>query len=152
MHCSRKLHCSFLPACVYNKYLVCLCARKGRYHENIIMYLLPLSSSLLLATIHFRPGSFYRTNIMFYPFSFPFVSISMPNFSFLLFSLLSSSLSFFPSSALFAQMQRLSFMKAKPPCVLSWLSSCLRGEEMLPFPYLPGICQRTRLLVLVLSM
>lgn len=65
---------SFLAACVYNKYLVCLCARKGRYHEIIIMYLLPLSSSLLLATIHFRPGSFYRTNIVFYPFSFPFVS------------------------------------------------------------------------------
>lgn len=33
--------------------------------------------------------------------------------------------------------------------MLSWLSNCLRGEEILPFPYLPGICQRTRLLVLV---
>lgn len=76
---------SFSTACVYNKYLVCLRARKGRYREIIIMYLLPLSSSLLLATIHFRTGSFYRTNIVFYPFSFPFVSISMPNFSFLLF-------------------------------------------------------------------
>uniref|UniRef100_A0A8C4EJS4 Anaphase-promoting complex subunit 1 n=1 Tax=Dicentrarchus labrax TaxID=13489 RepID=A0A8C4EJS4_DICLA len=45
-------------------------------------------------------------------------------------------------------MQRPSFLRADPPCVLSWLSSCLRGEEILPFPYLPGICQRTRLLVL----
>lgn len=100
MHCSGKLHCwwclfSFFSTCVYNKYLVCLRARKGRYHEIIIMYLLPLSSSLLLATIHFRTGSFYRTNIVFYPFSFPFVSISMPNFSFHLFSLLSPSLSVF---------------------------------------------------------
>uniref|UniRef100_A0AAQ5XJU4 Anaphase-promoting complex subunit 1 n=1 Tax=Amphiprion ocellaris TaxID=80972 RepID=A0AAQ5XJU4_AMPOC len=42
-----------------------------------------------------------------------------------------------------------SFLRAEPPCVLSWLSSCLRGEENQPFPYLPGICQRTRLLVLV---
>uniref|UniRef100_A0A8C4ENG8 Anaphase-promoting complex subunit 1 n=1 Tax=Dicentrarchus labrax TaxID=13489 RepID=A0A8C4ENG8_DICLA len=45
-------------------------------------------------------------------------------------------------------MIRPSFLRADPPCVLSWLSSCLRGEEILPFPYLPGICQRTRLLVL----
>uniref|UniRef100_A0A3B5BH31 Anaphase-promoting complex subunit 1 n=1 Tax=Stegastes partitus TaxID=144197 RepID=A0A3B5BH31_9TELE len=43
---------------------------------------------------------------------------------------------------------RPSFLRAEPPCVLSWLSSCLRGEENQPFPYLPGICQRTRLLVL----
>nr|XP_046257770.1 anaphase-promoting complex subunit 1 isoform X2 [Scatophagus argus] len=50
--------------------------------------------------------------------------------------------------ALFAQTQRLSFLTPQPPCVLSWLSSCLRGEEIPPFPYLPGICQRTRLLVL----
>uniref|UniRef100_UPI0037E7A35D anaphase-promoting complex subunit 1 n=1 Tax=Semicossyphus pulcher TaxID=241346 RepID=UPI0037E7A35D len=50
--------------------------------------------------------------------------------------------------ALFGQMQRPSFLRAEPPCVLSWLSSCLRGEEIPPFPYLPGICQRTRLLVL----
>ncbi|KAE8280832.1 Anaphase-promoting complex subunit 1 [Larimichthys crocea] len=50
--------------------------------------------------------------------------------------------------ALFGQMQRPSFLRAEPPCVLSWLSSCLRGEEVPPFPYLPGICQRTRLLVL----
>ncbi|XP_029925763.1 anaphase-promoting complex subunit 1 isoform X2 [Myripristis murdjan] len=46
------------------------------------------------------------------------------------------------------QMQRPSFLKAEPPSMFSWLSSCLRGEEVLPFPFLPGICQRTRLLVL----
>ncbi|KAK9541139.1 hypothetical protein VZT92_001206 [Zoarces viviparus] len=46
------------------------------------------------------------------------------------------------------QMQRPSFLRAEPPCVLSWLSGCLRGEESPPFPCLPGICTRTRLLVL----
>uniref|UniRef100_A0A8C6KYU9 Anaphase promoting complex subunit 1 n=1 Tax=Nothobranchius furzeri TaxID=105023 RepID=A0A8C6KYU9_NOTFU len=46
------------------------------------------------------------------------------------------------------QMQRPSFLLSKPPCVFSWLSSCLRGDENTPFPYLPAICQRTRLLVL----
>uniref|UniRef100_A0A8C9YH22 Anaphase-promoting complex subunit 1 n=1 Tax=Sander lucioperca TaxID=283035 RepID=A0A8C9YH22_SANLU len=50
--------------------------------------------------------------------------------------------------ALIGQMQRPSFLRAEPPCVLSWLSSCLRGEENPPFPCLPGISQRTRLLVL----
>lgn len=53
------------------------------------------------------------------------------------------------TSALIGQMQRPSFLRAEPPCVFSWLSSCLRGEETPPFPYLVGICQRTRLLVLV---
>uniref|UniRef100_A0A673WJD6 Anaphase-promoting complex subunit 1 n=1 Tax=Salmo trutta TaxID=8032 RepID=A0A673WJD6_SALTR len=46
------------------------------------------------------------------------------------------------------QMLRPSFLRAEPPCVFSWLSSCLRGEEVAPFPYLPGICERTKLLVL----
>lgn len=50
--------------------------------------------------------------------------------------------------ALIGQVQCPSFLRAEPPCVLTWLSSCLRGEEKQPFPYLPGICQRTRLLVL----
>uniref|UniRef100_A0A3Q3MXX9 Anaphase-promoting complex subunit 1 n=1 Tax=Mastacembelus armatus TaxID=205130 RepID=A0A3Q3MXX9_9TELE len=48
-------------------------------------------------------------------------------------------------------MQCPSFLKGKPPCVFSWLSRCLRGEEVPPFPYLLGICQRTRLMVLVRS-
>uniref|UniRef100_A0A7N6BMK7 Anaphase-promoting complex subunit 1 n=1 Tax=Anabas testudineus TaxID=64144 RepID=A0A7N6BMK7_ANATE len=50
--------------------------------------------------------------------------------------------------ALIGQMQRPSFLRAEPPCVFSWLSCCLRGEEIPPFPYLVGICERTRLLVL----
>ncbi|KAM3605750.1 uncharacterized protein V6R79_003985 [Siganus canaliculatus] len=50
--------------------------------------------------------------------------------------------------ALLDQMQHLSYVRPEPPCVLSWLSSCLRGEEVPPFPFMPGICQRTRLLVL----
>ncbi|XP_041866489.1 anaphase-promoting complex subunit 1 isoform X2 [Melanotaenia boesemani] len=50
--------------------------------------------------------------------------------------------------ALIGQMQRPSFLTSEPPCVFSWLSRCLRGEENPPFPYLPGICQSTRLLVL----
>lgn len=49
---------------------------------------------------------------------------------------------------LIAQMQRPSFLKEEPPSVIGWFSSCLRGEEVLPFPFLPGICERTRLLVL----
>uniref|UniRef100_A0A8C9YEK9 Anaphase-promoting complex subunit 1 n=1 Tax=Sander lucioperca TaxID=283035 RepID=A0A8C9YEK9_SANLU len=52
------------------------------------------------------------------------------------------------TETLIGQMQRPSFLRAEPPCVLSWLSSCLRGEENPPFPCLPGISQRTRLLVL----
>lgn len=47
-----------------------------------------------------------------------------------------------------SQMERPSFVREEPPCVFSWLSSCLRGEEVPPFPYLPTICQRTKLLVL----
>ncbi|KAL0964539.1 hypothetical protein UPYG_G00325360 [Umbra pygmaea] len=46
------------------------------------------------------------------------------------------------------QMLRPSFVRAEPPCVFGWFSSCLRGEELAPFPYLPGICERTKLLVL----
>uniref|UniRef100_A0A8C5E795 Anaphase-promoting complex subunit 1 n=1 Tax=Gouania willdenowi TaxID=441366 RepID=A0A8C5E795_GOUWI len=58
----------------------------------------------------------------------------------------------FIEQALIDQMPCLSILRAEPPCVFSWLSGCLRSEENLPFPYLPGICQRTRLLVLVGSM
>uniref|UniRef100_A0AAY4C5Y8 Anaphase-promoting complex subunit 1 n=1 Tax=Denticeps clupeoides TaxID=299321 RepID=A0AAY4C5Y8_9TELE len=41
-----------------------------------------------------------------------------------------------------------SFLTAEPPCVFNWLSSCLRGHSVPPFPYMPNICERTRLLVL----
>uniref|UniRef100_A0A3P9JNL6 Anaphase-promoting complex subunit 1 n=1 Tax=Oryzias latipes TaxID=8090 RepID=A0A3P9JNL6_ORYLA len=54
--------------------------------------------------------------------------------------------------ALIGQMQHPSSMSSEPPCIFSWLSNCLRGVKNPPFPYLPGICQRTRLLVLVRSM
>uniref|UniRef100_A0A3B5Q131 Anaphase promoting complex subunit 1 n=1 Tax=Xiphophorus maculatus TaxID=8083 RepID=A0A3B5Q131_XIPMA len=50
--------------------------------------------------------------------------------------------------AAIGQMHRPSFLSSDPPCVFNWLSSCLRGEASPPFPYLPGICQRTKLLVL----
>ncbi|XP_012733859.2 anaphase-promoting complex subunit 1 isoform X1 [Fundulus heteroclitus] len=50
--------------------------------------------------------------------------------------------------AVIGQMQRPSFLRSDPPCVFTWLSSCLRGEESPPFPFLPGICQRTKLLLL----
>uniref|UniRef100_A0A8C9U516 Anaphase-promoting complex subunit 1 n=1 Tax=Scleropages formosus TaxID=113540 RepID=A0A8C9U516_SCLFO len=46
------------------------------------------------------------------------------------------------------QMIRPSFFQTEPPCVFRWLSSCLRGNAVTPFPYLPGICERTKLLVL----
>ncbi|XP_072533589.1 anaphase-promoting complex subunit 1 isoform X3 [Salminus brasiliensis] len=40
------------------------------------------------------------------------------------------------------------YLNNEVPCVFGWLSSCLRGQDMPPFPYLPGICERTKLLVL----
>ncbi|KAI1886381.1 hypothetical protein AGOR_G00213430 [Albula goreensis] len=55
------------------------------------------------------------------------------------------------------QMNRPTFLLDEPPSVFRWFSSCLRGEEVSPFlylpgictfPYLPGICTRTKLLVL----
>uniref|UniRef100_A0A8C7YWB1 Anaphase-promoting complex subunit 1 n=1 Tax=Oryzias sinensis TaxID=183150 RepID=A0A8C7YWB1_9TELE len=52
------------------------------------------------------------------------------------------------TETLIGQMQHPSSMSSEPPCIFSWLSNCLRGVKNPPFPYLPGICQRTRLLVL----
>ncbi|CAN9499595.1 unnamed protein product [Ophioblennius macclurei] len=54
----------------------------------------------------------------------------------------------FIDQTLIDQMQSSSVLTPEPPCVFSWLSRCLRGEERQPFPHLPAICQRTRLLVL----
>uniref|UniRef100_A0A3Q2YK66 Anaphase promoting complex subunit 1 n=1 Tax=Hippocampus comes TaxID=109280 RepID=A0A3Q2YK66_HIPCM len=56
--------------------------------------------------------------------------------------------SYLIDQSLIAQMQHPSFLRAEPPCVFSWLSSCLRGEDVQPFPYLPDVCLRIRLLVL----
>lgn len=91
------------------------------------------------------------TVFVFFFFSKQGPLIQLPTFHSFPCSLLLSLLCFFfPPSAVFSQMQRLSYLKPEPPCVLSWLSSCLKGDEVAPFPYLPGICQRTRLLVLVI--
>ncbi|XP_056147337.1 anaphase-promoting complex subunit 1 [Lampris incognitus] len=46
------------------------------------------------------------------------------------------------------QMQHPSFLRVEPPVVFDWLSSCVRGEKVQPFPFLMGICERTRLLAL----
>lgn len=46
------------------------------------------------------------------------------------------------------KMIKPSFLTAEPPSVFAWLKCCLRGEPATPFPYLPDICLRTRLLVL----
>ncbi|XP_030051793.1 anaphase-promoting complex subunit 1 [Microcaecilia unicolor] len=35
-----------------------------------------------------------------------------------------------------------------PPSIYQWLSSCLKGEEMQPYPYLSGVCERSKLAVL----
>ncbi|KAK1170590.1 anaphase-promoting complex subunit 1 isoform X1 [Acipenser oxyrinchus oxyrinchus] len=45
-------------------------------------------------------------------------------------------------------MNQPSFFTVEPPCVFQWLSCCLKGGGVLPFPYLPGICERTKLVVL----
>ncbi|XP_053169492.1 anaphase-promoting complex subunit 1 isoform X1 [Hemicordylus capensis] len=45
-------------------------------------------------------------------------------------------------------MHHPSFFSAEPPSIFQWLSSCLKGESVLPYPYLPGICERSKLVVL----
>uniref|UniRef100_A0A671M6H3 Anaphase-promoting complex subunit 1 n=1 Tax=Sinocyclocheilus anshuiensis TaxID=1608454 RepID=A0A671M6H3_9TELE len=50
-----------------------------------------------------------------------------------------------------AQMELMTwpvFLDGEAPCVFSWLSRCLRGQDVTPFPCLPGICERTKLLVM----
>ncbi|XP_069743780.1 anaphase-promoting complex subunit 1 [Narcine bancroftii] len=39
------------------------------------------------------------------------------------------------------------FLTVEPPSIYHWLSSCLNGDVICPFPYLPGICERTKLVV-----
>ncbi|XP_053314793.1 anaphase-promoting complex subunit 1 [Spea bombifrons] len=41
-----------------------------------------------------------------------------------------------------------SFFCAVPPSIHHWLSLCLKGEKAAPYPYLPGICERSKLVVL----
>ncbi|KAL7987272.1 hypothetical protein Chor_006191 [Crotalus horridus] len=45
-------------------------------------------------------------------------------------------------------MHHPSFFSAEPPSIFQWLSSCLKGESVPPYPYLPGICKRSKLVVL----
>uniref|UniRef100_A0A4W3IWB9 Anaphase promoting complex subunit 1 n=1 Tax=Callorhinchus milii TaxID=7868 RepID=A0A4W3IWB9_CALMI len=45
-------------------------------------------------------------------------------------------------------MHQPSFLTIDPPSIYHWLSSCLNGDVISPFPYLPGICERTKLVVL----
>ncbi|XP_070590725.1 anaphase-promoting complex subunit 1 isoform X1 [Erythrolamprus reginae] len=40
------------------------------------------------------------------------------------------------------------FFSAEPPSIFQWVSSYLKGESMPPYPYLPGICERSKLVVL----
>ncbi|XP_066534503.1 anaphase-promoting complex subunit 1 isoform X2 [Hoplias malabaricus] len=50
-----------------------------------------------------------------------------------------------------AQMELMNwpaYLNSEVPCVFGWLSSCLRGQDVPAFPYLPAICERTKLLVL----
>uniref|UniRef100_A0A8B9NI82 Anaphase promoting complex subunit 1 n=1 Tax=Accipiter nisus TaxID=211598 RepID=A0A8B9NI82_9AVES len=46
-------------------------------------------------------------------------------------------------------MHHPSFFSAEPPSIFQWLSSCLKGEGVQPYPYLPGVCERSKLVVLV---
>ncbi|XP_072103052.1 anaphase-promoting complex subunit 1 isoform X1 [Mobula birostris] len=39
------------------------------------------------------------------------------------------------------------FLTVEPPSIYHWLSSCLSSDLVPPFPYLPGICERTKLVV-----
>ncbi|KAG9468649.1 hypothetical protein GDO78_022271 [Eleutherodactylus coqui] len=41
-----------------------------------------------------------------------------------------------------------SFFTSDPPSIYQWLSSCLKGEKLSAYPYLPGICERSKLVVL----
>uniref|UniRef100_A0A8I3WC17 Anaphase-promoting complex subunit 1 n=1 Tax=Callithrix jacchus TaxID=9483 RepID=A0A8I3WC17_CALJA len=49
-------------------------------------------------------------------------------------------------------MHHPSFFTSEPPSIYQWVSSCLKGEGMPPYPYLPGICERSRLVVLSIAL
>ncbi|KAB1256701.1 Anaphase-promoting complex subunit 1 [Camelus dromedarius] len=49
-------------------------------------------------------------------------------------------------------MHHPSFLTSEPPSIYQWVSSCLKGEGMPPYPYLPGICERSRLVVLSIAL
>ncbi|KAM8947728.1 anaphase-promoting complex subunit 1 isoform 2-T2 [Pelodytes ibericus] len=45
-----------------------------------------------------------------------------------------------------------SFFIEEPPSIYHTLSSCLKGEKATPYPYLPGICERSKLVVLSVAL
>ncbi|OWK53409.1 Anaphase-promoting complex subunit 1 [Lonchura striata] len=45
-----------------------------------------------------------------------------------------------------------SFFSAEPPSIFQWMSSCLKGEGVQPYPYLPGICERSKLVILSVAL
>ncbi|EGW04951.1 Anaphase-promoting complex subunit 1 [Cricetulus griseus] len=49
-------------------------------------------------------------------------------------------------------MHHPSFFTSEPPSIYQWVSSCLKGEGMPPYPYLPGVCERSRLVVLSVAL
>nr|XP_060610458.1 anaphase-promoting complex subunit 1 isoform X2 [Anolis sagrei ordinatus] len=49
-------------------------------------------------------------------------------------------------------MQHPTFFSAEPPSIFQWLSSCLKGESVTLYPYLPGICERSKLVVLSVAL
>ncbi|KAK2520245.1 Anapc1 [Columba guinea] len=49
-------------------------------------------------------------------------------------------------------MHHPSFFSAEPPSIFQWLSSCLTGGGVQPYPYLPGICERSKLVVLSVAL
>ncbi|KAB0402223.1 hypothetical protein E2I00_003075, partial [Balaenoptera physalus] len=49
-------------------------------------------------------------------------------------------------------MHHPSFFTSEPPSIYQWVSSCLKGEGMPPYPYLPVICERSRLVVLSIAL
>ncbi|MBZ3885433.1 Anaphase-promoting complex subunit 1 [Sciurus carolinensis] len=49
-------------------------------------------------------------------------------------------------------MHHPSFFTSEPPSIYQWVSSCLKGEGMPPYPYLPGISERSRLVVLSVAL
>ncbi|XP_019518434.1 PREDICTED: anaphase-promoting complex subunit 1 isoform X4 [Hipposideros armiger] len=49
-------------------------------------------------------------------------------------------------------MHQPSFFTSEPPSIYQWVSACLRGEGMPPYPYLPGVCERSRLAVLSIAL
>uniref|UniRef100_A0A8C9G0Q5 Anaphase-promoting complex subunit 1 n=1 Tax=Pavo cristatus TaxID=9049 RepID=A0A8C9G0Q5_PAVCR len=49
-------------------------------------------------------------------------------------------------------MHHPAFFSAEPPSIFQWLSSCLKGGRVQPYPYLPGICERSKLVILSVAL